>query len=211
MEVVYSDGSKYKSVDKEVVGLYGDITYLDKSIDTYGISYKDDWTVRRLLNGVHLRLNNRIEDIFNYIGLDIKYLNSRIDELSHTIFKYVMLAYLILHNERFIIFDHFDAGLSYKEQKKFIGIINKLREDGFYILVISNNFVFLSKSCKRLVIAYDDDEVFDGTVEELLKERRLIKNTSIIDFIETANKHKAKLDYTFDRSELLKDIYRSVT
>ena len=210
MEVVYSEG-KYKSVDKEVVGLYGDITYLDKSIDTYGISYKDDWTVRRLLNGVHLRLNKRIEDIFNYIGLDINCLNTKICELSHTTFKYVMLAYLIINNKRFIVFDHFDAGLSYKEQKKIIKVINKLREDGFYVLIISNNFVFLSKAASRIIVVYDEDEVFDGTVEELLSERKIINNTSIIDFIEEANKHKAKLTYTFDRNELLKDIYRSVS
>ena len=210
MEVVYSEG-KYKSVDKEVVGLYGDITYLDKSIDTYGISYKDDWTVRRLLNSIHLGLNKRIEDIFNYIGLDINCLNTKICELSHTTFKYVMLAYLIINNKRFIVFDHFDAGLSYKEQKKIIKVINKLREDGFYVLIISNNFVFLSKAASRIIVVYDEDEVFDGTVEELLSERKIINNTSIIDFIEEANKHKAKLTYTFDRNELLKDIYRSVS
>ena len=98
---------EFKSVDKEVVGIYGDILYVDKSIDTYGISYKDDWTVRRLLNGLHLKLNNRIEDIFNYIGLDKECLNTKICELSHTTFKYVMLAYLIINNKRFIIFDLF--------------------------------------------------------------------------------------------------------
>ena len=122
-----------------------------------------------------------------------------------------MLAYLLLNNMRFIIFDHFDAGLTYKAQKKLIGIINKLKEDGFNILVISNNFVFLSKVVNRLSIVYDNEEVFDGTIEELLKNRRYIKDTQIIDFIEEANKHKAKLKYTFDRNVLLKDIYRSVS
>ena len=48
-------------------------------------------------------------------------------------------------------------------------------------------------------------------LEELLKNRRYIKDTHIIDFIEEANKRKAKLTYTFDRNVLLKDIYRSVS
>jgi ABC-type multidrug transport system ATPase subunit len=122
-----------------------------------------------------------------------------------------MLAYLLLNNMRFIIFDHFDAGLTYKAQKKLINIIHKLKEDGFNILVISNNFVFLSKVVDRITIVYDNEEVFDGTIEELLKNRRYIKDTSIIDFIEAANKRKARLKYTFDRNELLKDIYRSVS
>ena len=113
MEVVYALDDNYKTIDKEILGLYGDITYLDNQIDTYGISYKDTWTVRRLLNGMHVKLNNRIKDIFNYLDLDIKYLDDRICDLSHTVFKYVMLANLLLNNMRFIILDHFDAGLTY--------------------------------------------------------------------------------------------------
>ena len=211
MEVVYSYDKNYKTIDKEILGLYGDITYLDKSLETYGIDYNENWTVRRFLNGFHIKLNSRIKDIFNYLEIDVQYLDYKISHLSHTTFKYVMLAYLLLNNMRFIIFDHFDAGLTYKAQKKLIGIINKLREDGFNILVISNNFVFLSKVVNRLSIIYDNEEVFDGTIEELLKNRRYIKDTQIIDFIEEANKHKAKLKYTFDRNVLLKDIYRSVS
>jgi ABC-type multidrug transport system ATPase subunit len=211
MEVVYSYDKNYKTIDKDILGLYGDITYLDKHIATYGIDYNDNWTVRRFLNGYHIKLNSRIKDIFNYLEIDIKCLDQKLSHLSHTTFKYVMLAYLLLNNMRFIIFDHFDAGLTYKAQKKLIGIINKLKEDGFSILVISNNFVFLSKVVNRLSIVYDNEEVFDGTIEELLKNRRYIKDTQIIDFIEEANKHKAKLKYTFYRNVLLKDIYRSVS
>nr|MCR4581710.1 hypothetical protein [Bacilli bacterium] len=87
----------------------------------------------------------------------------------------------------------------------------KLKEDGFNILVISNNFVFLSKTVDRISIIENNKEVFDGTIPELLKNKKYIKNTQIIDFIEEANKHKAKLKYTFDRNELLEDICRSVS
>ena len=211
MEVVYSNNKDYKSVDKDVIGIVGDITYLDKYIDTYGISYKDTWTVRRLLNGLHIRLNNRIKDIFAYLELDIKYLNYKICDLSHTILKYVLLSYLLLHNERFIIFDYFDAGLSYKEQKRTINIIRKLHEDGFKIVILSNNYTFLSKIVDRIIVVYKNKEIFDGTIEELLNKRKYIYECNIIDFITAANDKNAKLKYTFDRNELLKDIYRSVS
>ena len=212
MEVVYALDENYKTIDKDILGLYGDITYLDNTIETYGISYKDTWTVKRFLNGLSLKLNSRIKDIFNYLDLDIKYLDCRICDLSHTIFKYVMLSSLLLNNMRFIILDHFDAGLTYKAQKKLINVINKMKDDGFNILVISNNFVFLSKAVDRLSIVEGGKEVFDGSIDELLlpKNRKYIKNTKIIDFIDEANEHKAKLKYTFDRNELLEDIYRSV-
>lgn len=211
MEVVYAINESYKTIDKEILGLYGDITHLENSLSIYGISYKDTWTVKRLLNGMHFRLNNRIKDIFNYLDIDMKYLDYKICDLSHTIFKYVMLANLLINNVRFIILDHFDVGLTYKAQKRLITVINKLKEDGFNILVISNNFVFLSKTVDRISIIENNKEVFDGTIPELLKNKKYIKNTHIIDFIEEANKHKAKLKYTFDRNELLEDICRSVS
>ena len=211
MEVVYSNSKDYRTVDKDIIGIIGDITYLDKYIDTTGISYKDNWTVRRFLNGLRINLNPRIKDIFAYLDLDIKYLNNKISDLSHTIYKYIMLAYLLLNNKRFIIFDYFDAGLSYKEQKKVINIIRKMHDAGFKVVLISNNYVFLSKIVDIIIVTDNNKEVFEGTIEELLKKRKYIKDTSIIDFIETANKNKAKLDYTFDRNELLKDIYRSVS
>ena len=211
MEVVYSNNDTYKTVDKDIIGIIGDITYLDDYIETYGITYKDNWTVRRFLNGLHINLNNRIKDIFSYLDLDIKYLNYKISDLSHTIYKYVMLAYLLLNNKRFIIFDYFDAGLTYKEQKKTINIIRKLKDDGFKVVILTNNYVFLSKIVDIIIVTDNNKELFTGTIEELLKNRKYIKDTSIIDFIESANKKKAKLTYTFDRNELLKDIYRSVS
>lgn len=211
MEVVYSNNKDYKSVDKDIIGIVGDITFLDKYVESYGISYKDTWTVRRLLNGLHIRLNNRIKDIFAYLDLDIKYLSYKICDLSHTILKYVLLAYLLLQNERFIIFDYFDAGLSYKEQKKTINIIKKMHEDGFKIIVLSNNYIFLSKVSDRLIVVYNNKEIFDGTVDELLEKKKYIYDCNIIDFINDANDKNAKLKYTFDRNELLKDIYRSLS
>ena len=211
MEVVYSNDSDYKTIDKDIIGLKGDLTYLDNYLDIEGISYKDTWTVRRFLNGLRITINPRIKDIFSYLDLDMKYLNTKIKDLSHTKFKYILLAYLLLNNKRFIIFDNFEVSLTYKEQKKFINICKKLKEDGFKILIISSDIVLLSKVANIIYIVEDNDLVFEGTPDELLKRKKFIRDVNIISFIEAANKKDAKLSYTFDRDELLKDIYRSVS
>ena len=211
MEVVYSNNKDYRSSDKDIIGIIGDMTYLDKYIDTHGISYKDTWTVKRFLNGLSLKTNNRIKDIFSYLDLDINYLSYKVCDLSHTVLKYVLLAYLLLNNKRFIVFDYFDAGLTYKEQKKTINIIRKLHDDGIKVVILTNNYVFLSKIADLIIVTKDNKEVFSGTVDELLNKRKYINDCNIIDFIESANEHKAKLEYTFDRNDLLKDIYRSVS
>lgn len=211
MEVVYANDLDYKTIDKDIVGLKGDLTYLDNYLDIEGISYKDTWTVKRFLNGIRIGVNPRIKDIFSYLDLDMKYLSYRIKDLSHTIYKYVLLSYLLLNNKRFIIFDNFEVSLTYKQQKKFINICKKLKEDGFKILIISNDIVLLSRVATKIIIVEENDLVFEGTKEELLKRKKFIRDVNIINFIETANKKDAKLSYTFDRDELLKDIYRSVS
>ena len=205
MEVVYANNEDYKTCKTDILGFVGDITYLDDYLSIDGVSYKDTWTVKRLLNGLAIRNNTRIVDIFNYLDLDMKYLNYKIGELSHTIFKYVMLAYLLLKNKRFIIFDNFDVGLTYKEQKKFINICKKLKDDDFMIIIISNNYVLLSKVADVINIIEDDQLVFEG------RKKRYLKDVNIINFIQSANEKGAKLSYTFDRNELLKDIYRSLS
>ena len=165
MEVVYANNEDYKTCKTDILGFVGDITYLDDYLSIDGVSYKDTWTVKRLLNGLAIRNNTRIVDIFNYLDLDMKYLNYKIGELSHTIFKYVMLAYLLLKNKRFIIFDNFDVGLTYKEQKKFINICKKLKDDDFMIIIISNNYVLLSKVADVINIIEDDQLVFEEKKE----------------------------------------------
>ena len=211
MEVVYARDEEYKSCDKGILGIVGDITYLDNYLDLDGVAYKDSWTVKRLLNGVRIGNNPRLIGIFNYLDIDMKYLNYKIGELSHTVFKYIMLAYLLLNNKRFIIFDNFDVGLTYKEQKKFINISRKLKEDNFKVIIITNNIVLLSKVADEINIIHDDDLVFEGTAEDLLKKKKYIKDVSIIDFILSANENKAKLDLTFDRNELIKNIRESLS
>ena len=211
MEVVYTNEREYRSSKRDIIGLYKDILYLDDKLDIEGISYKDTYKVKRFLNGYKLRLNKRIKDIFNYLNLDLSILNKKIYELPSTTYKYVMLAYLLLKNKRFIIFDYFDAGLTYKEQKKLIKIIKQLKEDGFQIIVVSNNIKFLSFCVDKIEIINEDGSLFYGDIKDLFNNIDYIKHVDIINFIYKANELGAKLSYTFDRNELIKDIYRSLT
>ena len=84
MEIVFTDKLKGKFETNQITGVYGDVTdllYMDIDID--GIDYDDEWTVKRFLNGHHLKLNKRIEGIFNYLNLDIEILlDTKIKDLS---------------------------------------------------------------------------------------------------------------------------------
>ena len=213
MEVVYA-GNLDKNLFKpeEITGYYGDLIELinaNNSIE--GIVYDDNWRVYYFLIGFSYKRYKRIDGILKYLDLDKSILKKKISQLSKVEFKYILLAFLLINNKNIIIFDHFEATLPYREQKKLIRIIRALQKDGKQIVVVSNNITFLSQFVDRLLIVKKGKIVFDGGILEFLcDERKLIDEPEIIKFIKMANKKGAKLDMTFDNKELLKDIYRSV-
>lgn len=212
MEVVYTKSYPETFNYQGIIGLKGDLHDLEKiGFDIEGIIYDDNWTVKRFLNGWHFKLNVRIESLFNYLELDMSYLNVKIKDLSKTNFKYVLLVYLLLNNKKVIIFDYFDVGLIYKEQKKLIKIIHNLANEGIKIIVISRDLVFLNQIVDTLLIFKDGKMIFDKSMKELFKGKNVgIDMPDIIKFIELARKKDEKINYTLDSLELLKDIYRSV-
>lgn len=212
MEIVYSNKGHDLIIPNEITGVYGDLIDLVKlGVDVEGIIYDDEWTVKRFLNGIRLNISSRVYGIFSYLDLDKKLLKKKIKDLSKTDFKFVLLAYLLINNKKVIIFDYFDVGLSYKDQKKLSRIIRTMKSDGITIVVISRNLVFLDQIVSSIVVVNNDKVLYNGKMLDLIKDNsNLIEEPEILRFIKLANKKGAKLDYTLDSKELLKDIYRSV-
>lgn len=212
MEIVFTDKRPDIFDENKITGFYGDVIDLvNLGVDIEGIIYDDEWTVRRFLNGLRLRVNPRIISIFKYLDLDESLLKMRIKYLSKTDFKYVLLAYLLLNNKKTIIFDYFDIGLTYKEQKKIIKIMRSMKKDGITVIVISNDLVFMDLVVDSIQVVKNHKIVYNGKLIDLINsDEKIVSEPEIIKFINMANKKGAKLDYTLDSKELLKDIYRSV-
>lgn len=209
MEIMYSNKS-YDMFDNGVItGIYGDkINLIKNNIDFLGIEYDDNWTVRRFLNGYKLKLDDKIIGLFNELEINIILLNKKIKDLSSGHFKLILLCFCLLNRKRVLFLDYFDKGLTYKYKKRVINYL-KSKYDGT-VVVISNDLVFLDMLCSKLIVFYSDNIVFNDKLEYIYKSRVNIEYPEIIKFIRLANKSKAKLSYTVDNKELLKDIYRSV-
>ena len=208
MEVVISnnipDEFKYQTL-----GVIGDLNdLLNMDFDIEGIIYDDSWTVKRFLNGFHLKLNNRIESFFSMLELDKKLLNKKINTISKTDLKFVLLIYAMLKNYKTIIFDHMDANMSYKDKKRLLNFIRKIKNDDLNFIFLSKDLEFLYKITNHLIIINDNKIIYDDLIDDAYTLEEL--DFKIINFIKLANKKGANLIYTFDRKELLKDIYRSV-
>lgn len=208
MEVVISNNipDKFKYQTLGVIGDLNDL--LDMNFDIEGIIYDDSWTVKRFLNGFHLKLNNRIESFFSMLELDKKLLNKKINTISKTDLKFVLLIYAMLKNYKTIIFDHMDANMSYKDKKRLLNFIRKIKNDDLNFIFLSKDLEFLYKITNHLIIIKDNKIIYDDLIDDAYTLEEL--DFKIINFIKLANKKGANLIYTFDRKELLKDIYRSV-
>ena len=198
-------------IDLKTTAFYGDVLDLvNMGVDIEGIEFDDNWTVKKFLS-ITPFAKKRIENVFKYLDLDTKYLNVKIKDLSKVIYKYVLLSHAILNNKRVIIFERFDIGLSNKEKKNMIQIIKKLLNDGITIILITKDLIFANQVCENIIVIKNKKEVFNGTIEELIKEKKtIIDKPPILKFIESANKKKAGLTVTLDHKELLKDIFREV-
>ena len=208
MEVVISNNipDKFKYQTLGVIGDLNDLLNMDFDIE--GIIYDDSWTVKRFLNGFHLKLNNRIESFFSMLELDKKLLNKKINTIYTTDLKFVLLIYAMLKNYKTIIFDHMDANMSNKDKKRLLNFIRKIKNDNLNFIFLSKDLEFLYKITNHLIIIKDNKIIYDDLIDDAYTLEEL--DFKIINFIKLANKKGANLIYTFDRKELLKDIYRSV-
>lgn len=209
MEIMYTNKSNELIKKNTITGIYGDkIDLVKNGIEFDGIEYDDEWTVKRFLNGYKLKIDDRILEIFSELEISYSLLKRKIKTLSKCQFKLILLVYVVLNKKNIIVLDYFDKGLSFKYKKRIINFL-KTKYSGS-IVVISNDLVFLDLLCNNLIVFENGKIVFDDELKNIYKSRVNIEYPEIVKFIRLANKSNAKLSYTVDNKELLKDIYRSV-
>lgn len=206
---MYSNRSNDILKNNVITGIYGDkIDLIKYGFDFYGIEYDDEWTVKRFLNGYKFKVDNNILEIFSELEISYSLLKRKLKDLSKGQFKLILLVYTILNKKTVVILDYFDKGLSYKYKKRIINYL-KSKYNGS-LVVISNDLIFLNNMCKYLIVFKDGNIIYNDVFENIYKSRIKIDYPPIVKFIRLANKKNAKLSYTVDNKELLKDIYRSV-
>ena len=209
MEIMYTNKSSELIKKNTITGIYGDkIDLIKHGLEFDGIEYDDEWTVKRFLNGYKLKIDDRILDIFTELEISYSLLKRKIKTLSKTQLKLILLTYSFLNRRNILVLDYFDKGLSFKVKKRIINFLKTRYKSS--IIVISNDIVFLDILCSYLIVFENERIVFNDEFKNIYKSRVSVEFPEIIKFIRLANKANAKLSYTVDNKELLKDIYRSV-
>lgn len=155
-----------------------------------------------------------INNIINILGLTSSFLDKKIINLSTTEKIYLNLLRNISRTKDIVIFKNIFLGLDLNNQKKYIKIINYLKEN--YIVFITSNDVnvlykiadFSIITSKRTVRFDDTDKIYSN-VKDLIKMNLDIPDLSYITFKAKEEKN-IKLFYSKDVRDIIKDIYKHV-
>ena len=155
-----------------------------------------------------------VSDVIKLLELPSNFLDKKINELSTTEKIYLNLLRNISKLETIIVFKNIFLGLDLNNQKKFIKLVNYLK-DNYIIFITSDDVNVLYRlsdyaiiSTKR-TIRYDTNEKIYTNVKDLLKLKLDIPVLSYITYKAKEEKN-INLFYRKDVRDTIKDIYKHV-
>lgn len=159
--------------------------------------------------------NKRINDSLIMVGLNEKYLNLNINNLSSGEKKKLALASALILNPSILIIDEPVIGLDRKtkEELKKIFRILKTRYNKT-IIFVSNNLDFVLEVADYVYVLYDKEIVLEGKKMDVLSKTDILKKYGIIGPNITSfenlvlTKKQIKIGYRYEINDLIKDIYR---
>ena len=157
----------------------------------------------------------RINDSLSMVGLNEKYLNLNINNLSSGEKKKLALASALILNPSILIIDEPVIGLDRKtkEELKKIFRILKTRYNKT-IIFVSNNLDFVLEVADYVYVLYDKEIVLEGKKIDVLSKTDILKKYGIIGPNITSfenlvlTKKQIKIGYRYEINDLIKDIYR---
>ncbi|MDD2504682.1 MAG: hypothetical protein PHF21_00215 [Bacilli bacterium] len=204
MEVMYIKKiSNNYLKNKDIIGLVGEYSDL--------ITLVNDVESIKINSNVKVKfyLKNEV-NLLEKFNLSKNINNKKIKELSTTELKILTLIKIISLNPELIILNNFEIGINEKYLNTIVRFLKNINlERKIKIIILSKNTLFLNKISKKIIIMKNNIIKYQGEILSAIKQG-LLPKPEILNFIDLANEKGAKLDYTLDEKELLKDIYRSV-
>ena len=196
-------GYKYQEFIRNISG---DIFFIDNKID-----FKE----KMVTNIINIK-NIKEESLDNYLrelGLDKSFLSKSINSLSHSEKKLLKYLHMLTFNPNIIVIDEPFLDLDYHNKKRITALFNKLVKKKTIIIGSFNSDIIYSL-CKKVLLVGKDKVLYGDVLvlsnKNILKQYR-VNMPQIIEFIRLANDKKAKLPYSKDIRDLIKDVYKHVS
>lgn len=124
-------------------------------------------------------IQKKIDDILRKFGFE-KYRNRSPLNLSGGEKKKLALASVVCRDPDILIFDEPTLGQDKKEIEFFIEFIQKQREEGKTIIIVTHNIEFAYEFIPRILLIANGRLIADGPTQKILTINKLIEEASLI-------------------------------
>ena len=160
--------------------------------------------------------SEKIIDVLKLVGLNENYLNKPVKNLSNGEKRMVAIASILIYNPSIILFDEPTIGLDYKNKKKLIDLIKKLKKYGKTVIVVSHDIDLLYQISDNLIIINEGRVLLYGDKDSVYNEIKILDKYNIplpkillFERLVKENKN-IKLMHSTCVNDLIKEVYRNV-
>ena len=146
------------------------------------------------------RAISKAKELIKLVGLDESYLDKSPFELSGGEMRKVALCGVLALEPKVLILDEPTVALDYKSREEIMPMVKKLKDElNMTIVLISHNMNYVLEYADKVFVLKNGKINFEGTVEELFADEKLLKENSLeqpelLKFYNKLQENNIKLD-----------------
>ena len=126
------------------------------------------------------RAISKAKELIKLVGLDESYLDKSPFELSGGEMRKVALCGVLALEPKVLILDEPTVALDYKSREEIMPMVKKLKDElNMTIVLISHNMNYVLEYADKVFVLKNGKINFEGTVEELFADEKLLKKNSL--------------------------------
>ena len=143
---------------------------------------------------------SKAKELIKLVGLDKSYLDKSPFELSGGEMRKVALCGVLALEPKVLILDEPTVALDYKSREEIMTMVKKLKDElNMTIVLISHNMNYVLEYADKVFVLKNGKINFEGTVEELFADEKLLKENSLeqpelLKFYNKLQENNIKLD-----------------
>lgn len=146
------------------------------------------------------RAISKAKELIKLVGLDESYFDKSPFELSGGEMRKVALCGVLALEPKVLILDEPTVALDYKSREEIMTMVKKLKDElNMTIVLISHNMNYVLEYADKVFVLKNGKINFEGTVEELFADEKLLKENSLeqpelLKFYNKLQENNIKLD-----------------
>lgn len=146
------------------------------------------------------RAISKAKELIKLVGLDESYLDKSPFELSGGEMRKVALCGVLALEPKVLMLDEPTVALDYKSREEIMTMVKKLKDElNMTIVLISHNMNYVLEYADKVFVLKNGKINFEGTVEELFADEKLLKENSLeqpelLKFYNKLQENNIKLD-----------------